>query len=180
MRTFFAVLAVIAVLTLTGCTPATAQRASKVENNIKKGVAVADQSLKVIDALVGIVAPGSTAAGALDHATVIAQKVDGVVQNVSVTVPVTPTANTPTGGNLIQQDVKDGVQIAAESLTAVDAIVKTAAPGSTAANTLNQASVAAQKVNGVVQKVTIVIPVTPDAPLAAPAPAAVVPAPAGN
>src|SRR5690348_6961580 len=68
----------------------------------------------------------------------------------------------------IEHQVKSGFKIADSSLTAIDAVVNVAAPGSTAAKHLNDATVTAHKVDGTVQAITIDIPVDTVTPAAAP------------
>ena len=80
---------------LFGCTQAQKDKFAKVETEVKNGVKIANEALTQVDAIVKVAAPNSTAAKNLDKATVTAQKVNGVVQNVTITIPVDPVATTP-------------------------------------------------------------------------------------
>lgn len=93
MRTAAILLVAVVCLMLAGCTKKRADQVAKVTHDVKTGVRIADQALAAIDGLVGIAAPGSTAAKSLDKATVIAQKVDGKVQSITITVPVDDIAS---------------------------------------------------------------------------------------
>jgi hypothetical protein len=95
MMKCLALLAFVAVAMLSGCTAQQQARAAKIEHNIKTGVKIADEALGAVDAIVNVAAPGSTAAKNLNNATVTAQKVDGVVQSVTIAIPVDPAATTP-------------------------------------------------------------------------------------
>ena len=89
-------------IVLPGCTSAQAAKLNQIENNVKTGVKIADEALVSVDAIVNVAAPGSTAAKNLNNATVTAQKVNGVVQTVTIAIPVDPVvapapAVTPAG-----------------------------------------------------------------------------------
>jgi hypothetical protein len=86
---------------LSGCTPAQQAKFTKIEHQVKTGFKIADSSLTALDAVVNVAAPGSTTAKHLNDATVTAHKVDGVVQAITIDIPVdAPAAPTsvPNGG----------------------------------------------------------------------------------
>jgi len=85
-------LAGLALLALMGCMAE--QQATLVStlekdaNTAQEVIQVADSALPVVDALVNAAAPGSKTSQTLNNVTVIANKINGIVQ--SVTIPVTP------------------------------------------------------------------------------------------
>ena len=87
-----AVLGMIVTLALVGCSDKQSAQFAKIESDVKTGVQVADESLAHFNAVIQVAAPNSQLAKSTAQATVTAQKVNGVVQNVTITVPVVPTA----------------------------------------------------------------------------------------
>ena len=61
----------------------------------------------------------------------------------------------------IQQDIKIGSAIAAQVMPAASAIVTAVAPNTSTDKALQKANVQVQHIDGVVQKITITLPVTP-------------------
>lgn len=81
---------------LSGCTKSQADKTVKVENEVKQGIQIAEGALESFNSVIQVAAPNSKLAKDTAKATVTSQKVNGVVQSVTITIPVTDIpATTP-------------------------------------------------------------------------------------
>ena len=77
-------------LVLAGCTQPTPAQITSIANDGKLAIQLSDAVLNDVNAIVTVAAPGSTTAHTLGNVVVTANKVNNVVQ--SLTIPVIPVA----------------------------------------------------------------------------------------
>ena len=77
-------------LVLVGCQQPTPAQITSIANDGKLAIQLSDAVLNDVNAIVTVAAPGSTTAHTLGNVVVTANKVNNVVQ--SLTIPVTPVA----------------------------------------------------------------------------------------
>jgi len=79
-----------ALVTLSGCSASQAAAAGQVIETVQQDVALSLEALQAADVIVNAAAPGSKTAANLTKITTTATKVNGVVSNLQITIPVTP------------------------------------------------------------------------------------------
>ena len=80
---------------LTGCTAQQAATAGQVIETIQQDATLSLEALQAANTIVNVAAPGSKTAANLAKITTTATKVNGVVSNIQITIPVTPATPAP-------------------------------------------------------------------------------------
>jgi hypothetical protein len=83
-------LAGLAILALAGCTTAQVNQVQADIQTAQTSIQIADEALNSFNAVVQAAAPGSKLAAQTKQATITATKVNGVVQHITIAIPVTP------------------------------------------------------------------------------------------